>query len=294
MDLLNYKNKVCVVTGGASGVGSALVDRLVDLGAIVYVLDIYEVPRANYFIKTDLSDKTQIDIALSKLPEKIDKFFSNAALPGIIYQDQRYSVIDVFTVNYVAAKYLIEKISERMDEGGAIAVTSSITGEYWKDKMDLLTDLYESGDTFEKAVQWAKDNGHKEEVFAGDKKPQNLYVFTKESLQYLVSRKSHELMLKGIRINATAPGAIDSAMTPDFGRLIEETEQFEYAEEYAYAAVSPSVRRSSTGEEQADCLIFLNSDLARVCVGSTLNTDLGFQAGVYGGICTKGGYLIEK
>lgn len=37
--LEDYQNKVCVVTGAASGIGKALCEKLVALGAQVYALD---------------------------------------------------------------------------------------------------------------------------------------------------------------------------------------------------------------------------------------------------------------
>ena len=38
--LEDYQNKVCVVTGAASGIGKALCEKLVALGAQVYALDL--------------------------------------------------------------------------------------------------------------------------------------------------------------------------------------------------------------------------------------------------------------
>lgn len=38
-DYLNYAKKNVVVTGGASGMGEATAKMLVELGAVVYVLD---------------------------------------------------------------------------------------------------------------------------------------------------------------------------------------------------------------------------------------------------------------
>lgn len=291
-DYLNYEGKICVVTGAASGVGAELVKMLVEMKAVVYALDIRNVIGVHQYIATDLSKKEDIDKALEQLPQKIDCFFQNAALPGVLYLGREYKVIDVFTVNYVAAKYLVEELSKRMTTGGSIAVTSSITGNKFREKSELLDEMYVYGDTFEKAVEWGIKNKDREDTLGGDFLPQILYIFTKEALNYLVIKKANELLQKGIRINAIAPGAIDTDMTPDFGNLIEKFEQWDYAKEYEYSAVSPSLRRDATAKEQADGLIFLNSDLAKALSGSILNSDLGFQAGVDCGLCTLGGILL--
>ena len=40
MGLIDYKNKVCVVTGAASGIGLATVKLLLEEGADVYAMDL--------------------------------------------------------------------------------------------------------------------------------------------------------------------------------------------------------------------------------------------------------------
>ena len=42
-DYFGYKDKVCVVTGAASGIGRSTVDLLLDMGAVVYAIDIKDV-----------------------------------------------------------------------------------------------------------------------------------------------------------------------------------------------------------------------------------------------------------
>ena len=39
-DYLGYKDKICVVTGAASGMGKATCEILLDLGAKVYAMDL--------------------------------------------------------------------------------------------------------------------------------------------------------------------------------------------------------------------------------------------------------------
>ena len=67
--LEDYQNKVCVVTGAASGIGKALCEKLVALGAQVYALDRNkaDIEGLSAFVETDLSDKGSIDAAFCKL-----------------------------------------------------------------------------------------------------------------------------------------------------------------------------------------------------------------------------------
>ena len=74
MGLINYKDKVCVVTGAASGIGLATVKLLLEEGAEVYAMDLADVSIGNTLALTcDLSDKDSIDTAFEKVPEHIDK-----------------------------------------------------------------------------------------------------------------------------------------------------------------------------------------------------------------------------
>ena len=65
-DYYGYKNKICIVTGAASGIGKATVELLIDLNAEVYALDInrIELPGIKKFIEVDLNNKESIDKAM--------------------------------------------------------------------------------------------------------------------------------------------------------------------------------------------------------------------------------------
>ena len=83
-DYFGYNNKICVVTGAASGIGKATVDLLLELGAKVYALDIAKTPLTGVekYIEVDLSDKDSIDKAMEQVPTHIDSFFGVAGLSG--------------------------------------------------------------------------------------------------------------------------------------------------------------------------------------------------------------------
>lgn len=290
-EILNYKGKICIVTGAATGVGKELVNKLCELGAVVYALDMYPVENAYKYINANLIYPDEIDNAVLQLPSNIDCFFNNAALPGVTYRDKEYTMEEVFRANYLAAVRLTNKLSERMHQGCAITVTTSITGEMWYTKKSLLEELFLISQDYDKAVEWINAHADMKEVFDGGRHPQPLYIFTKEALQYYVRRISYELMLKGIRINSVAPGAIETIMTDDFVKLLYRFKEFDYMEEYANAAVGPAVGRSSTAAEIADALIFMNSDLSRSICGANLNVDFGFRGAADTGVCSESGKL---
>ena len=85
MGLINYKDKVCVVTGAASGIGLATVKLLLEEGAKVYAMDLADISIGNTLsLACDLSDKDSIDTAFLRIPDHIDCFFGVAGLSGAI------------------------------------------------------------------------------------------------------------------------------------------------------------------------------------------------------------------
>ena len=82
---LDYKGKVCVVTGGTDGTSKAIIESLVIMGAEVYTLDIYEckVPGIKGYISCDLANSMDIDNAFNYLPKQIDAFFGVSELSGV-------------------------------------------------------------------------------------------------------------------------------------------------------------------------------------------------------------------
>ncbi len=93
--------KVAVVTGGASGIGAAIVDRFVEEGAVVVVADLQEeaggapVDRHGAtarFLHTDVTDGAQVaaavDLAVSSFG-RLDVMVNNAGIVGAVRPDRR-------------------------------------------------------------------------------------------------------------------------------------------------------------------------------------------------------------
>ena len=104
MDLLGYKNKICVVTGAASGMGKACTEELTALGAKVYALDIVPVATEGICasVKVNMGDRASIDEAFAHLPEQIDRFFGFAGVSG-----EKTSPKETISINYLGNKYII-------------------------------------------------------------------------------------------------------------------------------------------------------------------------------------------
>ena len=260
-DYFGYNNKICVVTGAASGIGKATVDLLLELGAKVYALDIAKTPLTGVekYIEVDLSDKDSIDKAMEQVPTHIDSFFGVAGLSGA-----RTNYYKTFTVNYIANKYITEEyLKNRMTYGGSISYVTSTGGLYW----EKYAHEYEN---FTKAKTWD------EMITALHKQAKEntlglmAYPLSKRALNYYMSELAIELGPKKIRVSALLPGSTDTGMKEEF--------EVEAGGKDALIAETGTALRLAKPEEMAYPLIFLNSDMASFITGLPLIVDSGTNA----------------
>jgi len=261
-DVWSYAGRRVVVCGCFSGMGAATATELIDLGAEVIGLDIREteVP-VKQFMPVNLADRSSIDAAVEQIPSGIDALFVCSGLPG----NTKWPASEVFTVNFIGARHLIEATIPKLGEGGAVASISSGAGigypMHQADIMELLT----GASSFEQGQAWADQ--HAELVGDG-------YALSKECLILYTMWRCNDLAARGLRINCIAPGPTDTPMMP----LFEEG----YGQQFMRSFPKP-LGRMSTPEEQAHALIFLNGPAASYVTGASLFTDGGFFAGVMTG-----------
>lgn len=260
-DYFGYKNKICVVTGAASGIGKKTAELLIELDAEVYALDItkIELEGAKKFIEVDLSSKESIDLAMKQLPEHIDSFFGVAGLSGA-----KTNYYKTFTVNYIANKYITEEyLKNRMSAGGTIAYVTSTGGLYW-DKYAHEFEKFTNAKTWDEMIE-ALHKQAKETTLG-----MMAYPLSKRALNYYMAKLAIELGPEKIRVNALLPGSTDTGMKKEF--------EVEAGGMDALVAETGTAKRLATPEEMAEPLIFLNSDMATFITGLPLIVDAGTNA----------------
>ena len=255
-DLLNYAGKRVVVSGCFSGMGEATARTLVEAGAEVHGLDYKDTAlKLASFTKIDLRDPASIEAAASKIGGKVDALFNCAGLP------QTFPPLDVMKVNYLGTKHITEQLLPYMGKGSAIASISSTGGLGWSRHIPLLMEVI-AVEGFDGALKWCE--AHPEVVNEG-------YSFSKELIIVWTMFISSKLIKKGIRINCTLPGPTQTPMMKDFEAAT--------ADIVLKTAMQPIDRRS-TPQEQANALVFLNSDLASYINGVVFPVDGGFMGGL--------------
>jgi NAD(P)-dependent dehydrogenase (short-subunit alcohol dehydrogenase family) len=181
-----------VVTGGAGGIGAAVVARLKARGARVAVLDVAEAApgAADLAIRCDIADERQVEGALSAVHHAlggVDVAVLNAGVGGFGgLLDMALEEWDrVMAVN-LRGTYLCLRAAGRLmvdgGNGGAVVAVTSISG-FVADRM----------------------MGH--------------YSVSKAAVAQLVRVAARELGPFGIRVNAVAPGTTDTALFATAARL---------------------------------------------------------------------------
>jgi NAD(P)-dependent dehydrogenase (short-subunit alcohol dehydrogenase family) len=255
-DAFSYKGKRAVVVGGATGMGAAVAELVLDAGAEVVVMDRAEVTLAGVkAIQVDMSDKASIEAATAEAGGPVDALFSCAGVadgtPGI----ER--------INFIGHRHMIDLMvaSGQLRKGSSIGLISSAAGFGWEQNLPQLIE-YLSITDFDEATRWAVDHNHAD------------YLWSKLSINAYVAREAMAFLKKGIRINAILPGPTNTPLARANAELWLTFGQ-DYRDELGVEASTPL--------DQAYPLAFLCSDAAAVITGVTLVTDIGyFASGVSG------------
>jgi NAD(P)-dependent dehydrogenase (short-subunit alcohol dehydrogenase family) len=253
-DAYRFDGKRAVVVGGATGMGAAAAELLLDLGAEVIVMDFAEVTLAGAkAVHVNLGEKDSIDAAIEQIGGPVDALLSCAGVAD--------GTPNLEKINFVGHRHMIDQLlaKDLLPRGSAITFISSAAGLGWEASLESIQELLATTD-WDGAVEWIQAQGKAD------------YFNTKQFVCAYVASQAYPMAKRGIRINAICPGPTDTPLAQanaemwlGFGA--------DYREELGVEASSPL--------DQAYPLVFLSSDAARAISGITLITDIGyFSAGI--------------
>ncbi len=252
---------VVTVTGGATGVGAAVVDQLLDRGASVHVLDVAE-PAAREdvaFTHCDLADPASIDAALAELPAEIDAHINVAGVAGPTPADW------VLKVNFLGLRHLTESLLDRLTPGAGVVSVSSSAGRQWAKRRHVVEPMVDT-DGFEAGMAWALENEGR-----WSKDP---YTFSKQCVTLWTLKAAQRGSTGAFRVNSVSPGGVDTQLTPSFRAQMGE----DYTD-----WLRVFTERSARPEEIAEPVVWMALGPASWVNGADLMVDRGLEAGMISG-----------
>ena len=222
---------VALVTGAAGGIGLAIAQALSAVGARVIGVDLKE---TNNCVACDVTDRKQVDALVQSVADAhggVD-FLIHAA--GITRDNVLWKLEDedwnaVMRVNLDAAFLLLRAASPhlRQSQRGSVVLIASINGQRGK-------------------------------------RGQSNYAASKAGLIGLAKSSARELGRDGVRVNAIAPGLIDTAMTVNLPEKVR-----------AQAIGESVLGKAGTPEDVAGVTLFLCSRWASHVTGQVVRVDGG-------------------
>ncbi len=246
-------HQVVVITGALSGIGRAAAFAYADAGAQVVVsgrrdeagealaAELRSRGAEAEFVRADVRRDEEvrnlIDVAVQRFGH-VDVVVNNAGTegkPGPLVDQTGESVAETFDANVLGTVYgMKHALRVMLPRGsGSIVNVSSLLGHRGMGGVSI-------------------------------------YTASKHAVEGLTKAGAIEVAGTGVRINAVAPGPIETAM---MDRVVGEDQDTKAA----FLAMVP-LKRAGRPEEIADAIVFLGSDKASFITGQVIDADGGMSA----------------
>jgi len=242
--MLTLEGKTALVTGGGSGIGMAVAQRLAAEGARVFItgrrqatLDdaVAAIGTRAVAVQGDVTvdaDLARLFATIVEQAGRLDILVTSSGVsePGTIEDATGAHIDKIFDLNVRAMVLTVQGALPLMDRGGAVVLVGSIAGYMG---------------------------------IAG----YGTYAATKAAVRSYARTWTHELAPRGIRVNTVSPGPTD---TPMFDGVTDEMRA-------AYTDRIP-LKRLGRPEEVAAAVLFLASEEGSYVAGAELVVDGGMTA----------------
>ena len=252
---MKLKDKAAVVTGGARGIGQAIVERYVAEGARVAVADrlfdeaagvARDFGDAAIAVDLDVTSQDSIDRMVETVVGRfgsIDILVNNAAVfdlaPVLDIEPDSYDRI--FAVNVKGLLFTLQAVARRMVAQGRGG----------------------------KIINMASQAGRRGEALVA------VYCASKAAVISLTQSAGLGLIEYGINVNGISPGVVDTPMWDDVDALFARYEKRPIGEKKRLVGDAVPLGRMGTPEDHAGAAVFLASADSDYVVAQTLNVDGG-------------------
>ena len=250
-----------VISGGTSGIGAALVDRLLAQGALVFNLDVAPHPSNSVnTILCDLSEPAAIDAAVDKLPQHINGLVSCAGVaPGALPE------LKVMQINFLGMRYLTERLLPRVLDNGSVVTVASSAGRDWRENIDNVVAMLDCS-SFAAGTTWLQENLRRWDAES--------YRFSKQCAAAYTYRAAGLAHDRGVRVNCINPGIVATGLSPAFKKMVGEAR---------YDLIVEASGRPGRPDDVAEVAEYLLTGECRWLNGTEITVDGGYYAGVVGG-----------
>jgi D-sorbitol dehydrogenase (acceptor) len=254
---MQLRDKIAIVTGGAAGIGEAVVRRYLDEGAKVVVVDVKpqaelektysNVPAERIeVIQADVTRRDGIEGIVGAVVERfgrVDILFNNAAIFDMRpLLEESWEIFDrVFAVNVKGMFFLMQRVAQQMVEQGGGG----------------------------KIINMASQAGRRGEALVSH------YCASKAAVISYTQSAALALAPHQINVNGIAPGVIDTPMWKDVDALFARYESRPVGEKKRLVGEAVPLGRMGRPSELAGAAVFLASADADYITAQTLNVDGG-------------------
>ena len=245
-------NKTILITGGASGIGLALVGKFASQGSKVFFIDsnallgkqvekeFQEKGKPVFFLEVDIREESQVLSAIQSISGKLDVLINNAGIShiGNLASTSLADFERLFAVNvtgmFLCSQAALPKLIEQ--GGGSILNLCSVA-----------------------ATMGIPDR------FA--------YSMTKGATLSMTLSIARDYVKQGIRCNCISPGRVH---TPFVDGFLAKNYPGKEQEMFEQLAATQPIGRMGTPAEIAELAYFISSDAGKFITGSNFTIDGGF------------------
>ncbi|RWM28927.1 L-iditol 2-dehydrogenase [Mesorhizobium sp.] len=252
---MKLKDKVAVVTGGAQGIGAAIVRGFAAEGAHVVIADMaidkaealaHELGDKATAVRLDVRDLASIEALVDSVTRThggIDILVNNAAVfdMGPLLEISEKSFDLQFSVNVKGLLFMLQAVAKRMVAQGRRG----------------------------KIINMASQAGRRGEALVA------VYCATKAAVISITQSAGLALIKHGINVNGIAPGVVDTPMWDQVDALFARYENLPIGEKKRQVGLAVPAGRMGDPDDYRGAAIFLASSDADYVVAQTLNVDGG-------------------
>ena len=243
---MDLSGKIALVTGGAQGIGQTIGEELVRHGALVVLGDVNEEGVKNTADSMSQNGGSASGVRLDVTrPEEVQRVFKQIS--------KEHGGIDILVNNAVITR---DGLLVRMkEEDWDLVLSVNLKGSFLCTQLAVKQMMKQKSGAI---VNIASIVG-----LMGNFGQAN-YSASKAGLIALTKTAAREVGSRGVRVNAIAPGFIDTEMT----RCLDQTVKEKLIEQI------PMARLGQPGDI-ADCVVFLVSDRAKYITGQVISVNGG-------------------